>query len=136
MESNAQGAGGASDSRFPTFSHWARSLRKLLRLGWPQSFALGHLMFLVTMAIIIYSTVDPFGKIGLSMIVIFVDFAVAPLVVSGGGIYQSYVAVGAVLVLGTLQWSAIGWCVGYLFRKTIKWASVAPVSKFPPSQSP
>jgi hypothetical protein len=92
-------------------------IAKVLRAGWPQCFAAAHLLFLATMTWIIISAIDPWTKVGMSVVVMFVDFVAAPILLSSGGIYQNYVAIIAVIVVGTIQWAAIGWCVGWIVRK-------------------
>src|SRR5450432_3361131 len=121
--------GGNRKTQFPTFAQGLRSLGHFLRPGWPQCFAFGHLLFLAAMALIIVLAADPWTKVGMSVVVMLVDFVAAPIVTSGTGIYQNYVGLFAVVVVGTIQWAAIGWCVGWIVRKMSRESNTTSVSK-------
>jgi hypothetical protein len=116
MESEAGKTGAALRNRIPTLWRLATKSRRFLRFGWAQSFGIAHLAFLGVVTFAIASAKDPFVKIGISMYVMIVDFAATPVVLACGGIYSNYLAVGAILLLGTLQWCLIGWFVGFTVR--------------------
>jgi hypothetical protein len=104
---------------------------KVFRAGWPQWFALGHLLFLATMTLVVVASVDTWRKVGLSVFVMCVDFAAAPILLLSAGRYQSYEAIIAVIVVGTFQWAAIGWCVGWTVRKLSRVSNTTTTAEGP-----
>src|ERR1700689_1581888 len=116
MKSEVDEESAALRHRIPTLWGLAVKFRRFLRFGWAQNSGIAHLAFVGLVALAIALARDPFTKIGISMYVMVIDFAATPVVLACGGTYSNYLAVGAVLVIGTLQWCLIGWFIGFIVK--------------------
>ena len=94
------------------------NIRSALRFGWPQCFALAHLIYLaIGFWSLRYGGEYNIFRLGFVFTLPLVEFSSLlfqiPAVNAG---LPGYLGFSLFLVVGTLQWCLIGWCGGYLFR--------------------